>query len=48
MYLKCSSVEGMALPLRCDKVTDGNIQEDIIANAPDADYGCFMVPKVVE
>lgn len=43
-----ASVEDLALPQREDKVTDGNIQQDILANAPDADYGCFMVPKVVE
>ncbi len=43
-----ASVENTPLPLREDKVTDGNIQQDILSNAPDADYGCFMVPKVVE
>lgn len=43
-----ASVENTPLPQRKDKVTDGNIQKDVLANAPDADYGCFMVPKVVE
>ena len=43
-----ASVENTPLPQRKDEVTDGNIQKDVLSNAPDADYGCFMVPKVVE
>ena len=39
---------GMTLPLRPDKVTDGNKQEAIVSNAPMSEYGCFVVPKVVE
>lgn len=39
---------GMTLPLRADKVTDGNKQEAVVANAPLSEYGCFVVPKVVE
>lgn len=39
---------GMTLPLRDDVVTDGGIQEAVVANAPMAEYGCFVVPKVIE
>ena len=39
---------GMNLPLREDKVSDGGIQEDLLANAPAQEFGCFAVPKVVE
>ena len=42
------SVADMRLPWREDKVTDGNQQEAVIKNAPQADYGCFAVPKVIE
>lgn len=35
-------------PWREDAVTDGGIQEDILANAPDAAHGFFAVPKVIE
>lgn len=43
-----ASVSQAKLPWREDKVTDGNIQEDVLANATDAQYGCFAVPKVIE
>lgn len=43
-----TSVTPMALPRREDVVTDGNQQEKILANAPDAREGFFAVPKVVE
>ncbi len=33
---------------RDDLVTDGDRRDDILLNAPDADDGCFVVPKVVE
>lgn len=33
---------------RADEVTDGNIQDDILANAPAAAHGFFAVPKVIE
>lgn len=42
------SVVDMSLPRRKDEVTDGNQQEAILKNAPNADYGCFAVPKVIE
>ena len=43
-----TSVADMRLRWREDKVTDGNCRDDILANAPKQDYGCFVVPKVVE
>ncbi|MDD2869954.1 Asp-tRNA(Asn)/Glu-tRNA(Gln) amidotransferase subunit GatC [Neomegalonema sp.] len=33
---------------RPDLVTDGDIQEKILMNAPDSREGFFVVPKVVE
>jgi aspartyl-tRNA(Asn)/glutamyl-tRNA(Gln) amidotransferase subunit C len=38
----------MAMRLREDVVTDGNIAERILANAPDREGRFFAVPKVVE
>jgi len=38
----------IALRLRDDVVTDGNIPERILANAPDRVGAFFTVPKVVE
>ncbi|MBU6508063.1 MAG: Asp-tRNA(Asn)/Glu-tRNA(Gln) amidotransferase subunit GatC [Alphaproteobacteria bacterium] len=35
-------------PLREDKVTDGGIRDEILANAPETTDGFFVVPKVVE
>lgn len=43
-----TSVTPMALKRRADEVTDGNIQDKILSNAPDAREGFFAVPKVVE
>lgn len=49
-----SSVEPMtsavqtALKRRSDIVTDGHIQEAVLRNAPLAEHGFFVVPKVVE
>ncbi|MCC1491570.1 Asp-tRNA(Asn)/Glu-tRNA(Gln) amidotransferase subunit GatC [Cognatishimia sp. F0-27] len=42
------SVEPMRLKRRVDGVTDGNQQDKILSNAPDAREGFFAVPKVVE
>lgn len=42
------SVSDAVLPLRKDVVTDGNIGDKIVKNAPKSDYGCFVVPKVIE
>ncbi len=43
-----TSVTPMRLKRRADEVTDGNQQEKILKNAPDAREGFFAVPKVVE
>ena len=42
------SVTPMRLPRRDDVVRDGNQQEAVLRNAPDAREGFFAVPKVVE
>lgn len=42
------SVTPMRLKRRPDEVTDGEMQDKILANAPDAREGFFAVPKVVE
>jgi aspartyl-tRNA(Asn)/glutamyl-tRNA(Gln) amidotransferase subunit C len=36
------------LRLRDDVVDDGNIRDDVLKNAPDAQHGFFAVPKVIE
>lgn len=43
-----TSVTNQTLPLREDVVTDGNMQELALKNAPESGYGCFIVPKVME
>jgi aspartyl-tRNA(Asn)/glutamyl-tRNA(Gln) amidotransferase subunit C len=43
-----TSVTTMAMKARPDKVTDGGIADQIIANAPATEDGFFLVPKVVE
>jgi aspartyl-tRNA(Asn)/glutamyl-tRNA(Gln) amidotransferase subunit C len=43
-----SAVEGLALPLRQDVVTDGGDPARVLANAPKREDGFFVVPKVVE
>lgn len=43
-----SSVTPMELKRREDVVNDGDIQDKILANAPDSREGFFAVPKVVE
>lgn len=42
------SVVEMQLPKRADVVSDGNQAEAVVKNAPASDYGCFVVPKVME
>lgn len=37
-----------ALPMREDNVTDGEIPEKVLKNAPKAEEGFFVVPKSVE
>lgn len=36
------------LRLREDVVTDGNVRDKVLANAPAAEHGFFGVPKVIE
>lgn len=43
-----TSVIPMAMKRRPDEVTDGNIVEDIVKNAPAREGNFFLVPKVVE
>ncbi len=42
------SVNNIDLRTRNDEVTAGNCREDILKNAPSAEYDYFAVPKVVE
>jgi aspartyl-tRNA(Asn)/glutamyl-tRNA(Gln) amidotransferase subunit C len=43
-----TSVTPMRLKRRQDVVNDGNQQDKVLLNAPDAREGFFAVPKVVE
>ena len=43
-----TSVAAVRLPMREDRVTDGNRRDAILGNAPQAARGFFAVPKVVE
>lgn len=43
-----TTVVAQALPMREDVVTDGGDSGVILANAPNAADGFFVVPKVVE
>jgi aspartyl-tRNA(Asn)/glutamyl-tRNA(Gln) amidotransferase subunit C len=43
-----AAVGNMTLRFREDVVNDGNQQEAVLKNAPASDYGCFVVPKVIE
>ena len=43
-----TSVVATKLPMREDVVTDGNIQDQVLANAPSSQDGFFVVPKAVE
>ncbi len=36
------------LRLRADVVNDGDVRDDVLANAPVAEHGFFAVPKVIE
>ncbi len=42
------TVNSNTTPLRRDKITDGDCEDKILANAPLKKYGYFLVPKVVE
>ncbi|WP_298288345.1 Asp-tRNA(Asn)/Glu-tRNA(Gln) amidotransferase subunit GatC [Thiomonas sp.] len=43
-----SAVQDMPLRLRDDVVTEGDIRDAALRNAPDAQDGLFLVPRVVE
>ena len=43
-----TSVIPMKLPMRQDVVTDGEIEQKVLANAPLAEDDFFLVPKVIE
>ena len=43
-----TSVVEVTLPRRPDVVTDGGYPDKVVANAPEAAHGFFVVPKVVE
>lgn len=43
-----TSVTPMAMKMRNDDVNDGNIADDVLANAPAREDHFFVVPKVVE
>ena len=43
-----ATVIDQELRLRDDIVTDGNIRDEVLANAPEAQHGFFAVPKVIE
>ena len=43
-----TAVIDQKLRLRDDVVTEGNIRDQVLANAPEAQHGFFAVPKVIE
>jgi aspartyl-tRNA(Asn)/glutamyl-tRNA(Gln) amidotransferase subunit C len=43
-----TSVIPIKLPMREDVVADGEIEPQILANAPLSEDGFFLVPKVIE
>ena len=43
-----TSAVAQTLPMRDDVVTDGGYAARVLGNAPRADQGFFVVPKVVE
>jgi aspartyl-tRNA(Asn)/glutamyl-tRNA(Gln) amidotransferase subunit C len=43
-----TAVIDQKLRLREDVVTEGNIRDEVLANAPEAQHGFFAVPKVIE
>jgi len=43
-----TSVVEMEMKMRDDVVTDGNMPDNVVANAPMTEDHYFMVPKVVE
>lgn len=43
-----ANVANIELRMRTDEITDGGIQDDVLANAPESLEGFYVVPKVVE
>jgi aspartyl-tRNA(Asn)/glutamyl-tRNA(Gln) amidotransferase subunit C len=43
-----ATVIDQKLRLRDDVVNEGNIRDEVLANAPEARHGFFAVPKVIE
>ena len=43
-----TAVIDQKLRLREDQVTDGDVRDKVLANAPEAAHGFFAVPKVIE
>ena len=43
-----TAVIDQKLRLREDAVNDGDVRDDVLANAPEAQHGFFAVPKVIE
>jgi aspartyl-tRNA(Asn)/glutamyl-tRNA(Gln) amidotransferase subunit C len=43
-----TAVIDQKLRLRDDIVDDGDVRDQVLANAPDAQHGFFAVPKVIE
>lgn len=43
-----TSVTEIVAPMRPDAVTDGNVADDVLANAPDRACNFYAVPKVVD
>ncbi|PIR32603.1 MAG: Asp-tRNA(Asn)/Glu-tRNA(Gln) amidotransferase GatCAB subunit C [Alphaproteobacteria bacterium CG11_big_fil_rev_8_21_14_0_20_44_7] len=43
-----TSVAYNTLPMREDNVSDGGYTKEILSNAPQSDFDCFVVPKVVD
>lgn len=43
-----STVGDLTLPLRKDEVSDGGIQQDVLANAPESAEGYYVVQKIIE
>ncbi len=43
-----TSAVDMSAPMRKDEITDGGKRDDILANAPKAEDGFFVVPRSVE
>jgi aspartyl-tRNA(Asn)/glutamyl-tRNA(Gln) amidotransferase subunit C len=43
-----ASVIDVTLPMREDKISDGDCRDKVLANGPEVEDGYFAVPKVIE